>query len=61
MVITGEKRPSDMVDLEQVLTFSSGKTGHRSAAALVIGRVPATRTCRMGSDGEKHLKSCLFP
>ena len=61
MVITGEKRSSDMIDLEQVLTFSSEKTGHRSSSVLVIGRVLATRTRRMDSDGEEHLKSCLFP
>ena len=60
MVITGEKRFSDMVDLEQVLTFPTEKTGHRFPA-LVIGRVHATRTRRMGSDGEKHLNGCLFP
>ena len=60
MVITGEKRSSDMVDLEQALTFSSEKTGHRFSA-LVIGRVHATRTRRMDSDGEKHLNGCLFP
>ena len=58
-MITGEKRSSDMVDLERVLTFSSEKTGHRSASVLVIGRVLATRTRRMDSDGEKHLNSCF--
>ena len=61
MVITGKKRSSDMVDLEQVLNFSSEKPLHHLASVLVIGKVHVTRTRLMDSDGEKHLNGCLFP